>query len=249
MKSTSVLILLLLLPVTARAQIGLSAEYVLRRSIQYHDPSGRWQTFARTLVLRESRPNGEERTVHVSIDKPNVRFVYEREDDGTHIRGIVDREECTASVNGSTTVSDEDAERHGLTCAMIKRRRNYYQYLYGLPMKLRDEGTIVAPEVSLTTFVGREVLMINVSYEESVGSDTWRFYFDPASFRLVGYRFNHDEELNDGEYITLEGEYLLDDIRIPKIRKWYRNKGGEFLGTDIVESHERVRYTWKVGVR
>ena len=244
MKTAAVSFVLLMLPVTARAQASLSADSVLTLSIQYHDPSERWATFARTLVLHESRPSGEERTVHVSIDKPNERFVYDREYAGTHIRGVLDHEECTASVNGSMTISDEDRERHGLTCAMIKRRRNYYQYLYGLPMKLRDEGTVVAPEVSLTTFAGSQVLMINVSYEESIGSDTWRFYFDPASFRLVGYRFNHDEDLNDGEYITLEGEYALDDMRIPKIRKWYRNRDGKYIGTDTVESHQKVRYTW-----
>ncbi len=244
MKRTSLSILLFLLPATSSAQTGLSADVLLSRSIEYHDPSGRWQTFARTLVLQESRPSGEERTVLVSIDKPNERFVYDRKDDGTHIRGVLEQGTCTATLNGSAMMDDDDRERYGLACAMIERRRNYYQYLYGLPMKLRDRGTIIAPAVSRTRFMDRDVLMINVSYEESVGSDVWRFYFDPQSFRLVGYRFYHDEAKNDGEYVTLEGEYLLDDMRIPKVRKWYRNSDDRYVGTDVLESHQRVGYVW-----
>ncbi len=243
MRARWVPFLLASLPVAVQGQTSIGAGDVLERSIRYHDPSARWPTFARRLELHESRPNGEERVVYVSIDKPNERFVYERDDDGARIRAVLDRKQCAGSVNGETS-TDQQATRYGLTCETITRRRNYYHYLYGLPMKLRDEGTIVAPEVTRTTFGERDALMILVTYEASVGSDTWRFYFVPTSYRLVGYSFNHDEALNDGEYITLEGEYQLDDMRLPMTRRWYRNKDGEYLGTDTIRGHARVSYEW-----
>ncbi len=86
--------------------------------------------------------------------------------------------------------------------------------------------------------------MLSVSYDENVGSDVWRFYLDPETFRLVGYRFYHDEAKNDGEYITLEDEYELDDMRLPRVRKWYRNSDGVYVGTDVIQSHRRVAYRW-----
>jgi len=49
---------------------------------------------------------------------------------------------------------------------------------------------------------------------------------------LRGYRFYHDESVNDGEYITIEGEELIEEIRYPKTRKWYVNKNDEYLGAD-----------------
>ena len=108
----------------------------------------------------------------------------------------------------------------------------------GKPMKLKDPGTILAKQVIKTKFQEREVLSLTVTYDESVGSDIWYFYFDPTNYRLVGYRFYHDESKNDGEYITLEDEYLVGKMRLPKIRKWYMNVDQKYLGTDILSSYE-----------
>lgn len=78
---------------------------------------------------------------------------------------------------------------------------------------------------------------VRVTYEEDVGSDTWYFYLDPLNYRMVGYRFYHDEAANDGEYIVLQDEYRLGGLRIPQSRSWYRNDDGTYLGTDILRAH------------
>ncbi len=72
MRARWVPFLLASLPVAVQGQTSIGAGDVLERSIRYHDPSARWPTFARRLELHESRPNGEERVVYVSIDKPNI---------------------------------------------------------------------------------------------------------------------------------------------------------------------------------
>jgi len=69
-----------------------------------------------------------------------------------------------------------------------------------------------------------------------VGKDIWYFYFDKKTVALIGYRFYHDESKNDGEYITLDGEEIIQGIRIPKNRKWYYNKDDKFLGADFLIS-------------
>jgi hypothetical protein len=56
--------------------------------------------------------------------------------------------------------------------------QNYYTYLYGLPMKLKDPGTI-SSVVNRKNFLGKEYLVLKVKYEESIGTDSWYFILNP----------------------------------------------------------------------
>ncbi len=219
-----------------RAQDPTGPE-VLDRAILYHDPDGAWPTFAGELRLEQSRPDGSVREVRVTLDQPRGRFVYESDDQGTRIRKAAVGDRCEASVNGSTRFSPEQASRYGLSCDQVLRSRNYYLYLWGLPMKLRDPGTRVDPVSREGEFMGMPVRIVRVTYDAEVGTDTWYFYFEPADGRMVGYRFYHDEAANDGEYIVLDGEYELEGMRIPMRRRWYTNAADEFLGEDVLRGH------------
>ena len=78
-----------------------------------------------------------------------------------------------------------------------------------------------------------------MTYDPEVGTDTWYFYFDPSNYALVGYRFYHDESANDGEYIILD-RLEEGDMRLPKVRSWFRNNDDELLGTDKLMEMERI---------
>ena len=58
-------------------QADVSAADWLERSLVYHDPDHQWASFAYTLELAESRPDGTIRSVSVTLDNPGDRFVYE----------------------------------------------------------------------------------------------------------------------------------------------------------------------------
>ena len=57
--------------------------------------------------------------------------------------------------------------------------RNYYVYLWGLPMKLLDAGTTLDPEVATTNYQDEPVQIVRVTYDPQVGSDVWYVYLDP----------------------------------------------------------------------
>jgi len=137
-------------------------------------------------------------------------------------------------LNGSAEISDAKREEHRLDCDRVVLYRDYYTYLWGMPMKLRDPGTRLDPGVSDAVFQGRQVKSLRVTYDPEVGGDTWYFYFDPDSAALVGYRFFHDESANDGEYIVLEGEVSGGGLRLPKARTWFTNAEDRLLGTDTL---------------
>jgi len=61
--------------------------------------------------------------------------------------------------------------------------RNYYSYLWGMPMKLRDPGTRLDPEIRETTFEGRPVRALKFTYGAEVGSDTLHFYWHASPRR------------------------------------------------------------------
>ena len=113
--------------------------------------------------------------------------------------------------------------------------KDYYRYLWFLPSTLLDPGTLVDDEVQLVDFFGKKALSVKVTYEENVGQDIWYFYFHPEYYNLIGYRFYHDEAVNDGEYILLDEMTENQQLRLPRHRQWYTHKDEKFLGADILD--------------
>lgn len=221
-------------PVSSSAPLS-PAEELLEKSIKFHDPADNWAKFDATLTLVGERPNGSSRTTQVSFNNVKETFVMKSVRDSLQLEQALIKDSCIIKVNGSTSISDEQQKKYRLDCKRTTLMRNYYGYLYGLPMKLKDKGTIIDEKVSKVKFLDKEYLSIRVTYEAEVGKDIWYFYFDPSSYALSGYRFYHDETKNDGEYITLEKLETVQGIKMPKIRSWYINKDDKFLGKDILE--------------
>ena len=220
----------------AEASGPLSGSDLLDRMIAFHDPQGAWPAARVALGLEESRPDGTVRKTSVIIDKPSASTLIETQREGLDVSMSVVGEQAEATVGGAAP-TDEQAESLRLTSDQVLRMRNYYVYLYGLPMKLRDPGTLVDPVTTAGEFQGREAVVLRITYEPDVGGDTWLFYADPETYEMFGYRFFHDEQLGDGEYIVLEGLAEVGGMRLPASRTWYMNQDDKLLGTDsIVES-------------
>jgi len=177
---------------------------LLEAAIAYHDPEGNWPRMRHTLVVDQSRP----------------------------VKGT-DGGDCFALIGGQAPTEDQVAA-HRLDCPAIERMRNYYLYLWGLPMKLRDPGTHIDPVIGDEDFDGQPSRVAKVTYDPAVGSDTWYFHFEPGTYRMIGYRFYHDEAAGDGEYILLTGEREVRGMRIPAERRWFTNTDDRYLGTDIL---------------
>ena len=212
------------------------ADELVTTAIAHHDPLETWSTGSFRLELEESRPDGSVRKTTVGIDNKASRFELESEREGRRVSGRVSSEECAWQLDGKTDFSDDEREEFQLTCERLKRTRDYYTFLWGMPMKLQDPGTLIGDEVKTVDFQGQESWEVRVTYAEDVGSDIWYFYISPENRALVGYRFYHDEAANDGEYITLEGLQEGAGLRLPRQRAWYMHQDDEFLGTDTLIS-------------
>lgn len=212
----------------------LSGEQLLEKTIQYHDSNNAWKSLHGKFNITMNTPDGKERVSEITMNLPQEFFNVTSVKDGIKLEQSVSKESCTLALNGSTDFSEKEAKTHRLNCERAKMYRDYYTYLYGLPMKLKDKGTIIDPEVQTKTFKGKEYLVLKVTYEKEVGEDIWYFYFDPQTYAMEVYQFFHDESINDGEYILLTGMENVSGIKIPKTRAWYYNKDDKHLGTDVL---------------
>ena len=213
----------------------LTGEELLANSIEYHDPSGVWRQFKGMLTVVMQRPNGAERITEVQMDFTRQFFNATSYENGDTVVKSVNKGACSLSFNGENMFDEATEKKYQLNCDNAVKMRDYYTYLYGLPMKLNDPGTLIDPVVKEKKFNGKKALVLKVNYTEAVGKDTWYFYFDPTTYALQAYQFFHDELKNDGEYILLSKEIVVNGIKMPKNRAWFFNKDGKHLGTDVLK--------------
>ncbi|QLG47224.1 hypothetical protein HYG79_07110 [Costertonia aggregata] len=215
----------------------ISGEALLDKAIAYHDPNNHWNTLKTELTVTMTSPDTGKRVSNIIIDFPNEYFSLIATRNGVITEQILHKDDCRLSLNEDSDISKESAKKYRLTCERARMMKDYYTYLYGLPMKLKDPGTKIHPDVQQRGFKGKQYLVLKAEYEAKVGNDIWYFYFDPKTYAMKVYQFFHDEEKNDGEYILLKDEEIISDIKMPKTREWYYNLDDTYLGTDVLSKH------------
>lgn len=232
-----VLIVILFLTKLVFAQT-LTPQELLNKSIAFHDPEGHWATFSRNFKVIMTTPNQNPRTSVITIDLPQEFFKVTATRDGITTEYILNKQICEIKYNNQM-LSEEEAKEKNMSCERGKFMKNYYTYLYGLPMKLNDPGTRIDPKVERRSFKEKEYLVLRASYDQNVGTDIWYFYFDPKTYAMEVYQFyrsdeNGNEKPDTGEYILLKDITTINGIKMPKVRAWYYNKNDEYLGTDTL---------------
>ena len=238
--TTALFIALILLPFWALSQ-NITGSQLLEKTIQFHDPEGQWPTANIRLDLTGEYANGMKISQKVWFNLPASTYRMENNRDGNEVVSGMVGDSCFATLNGSQDISEEDQKKHRLECGSIERMRNYYLYLYGLPMKLKDPGTNLAEVVTKQTIQDKEYLVLRVDYKPPVGDLTWLFFIDPKTYAMEAYQFYGDEETKAGEIIYLEDLQTVGNMKLPAKRKWYKLPGDEFLGTDIINGGEVLK--------
>ena len=191
-----------------------STDELLAKAVSYHDPNGNWSKFSAKLSFQEKRPNGDDRSTTITINNSDGYMMINRNNEE-----IYEVEGQEAEV----LKGDRQEDR-----AIVLR--NYYLYLWGLPMKLYDKNT---PKITVSDdekVGGIQANVLRIAYKK----DTWYFYFEASSGRMIQYKFYQDAEETNGELITLEDEIEVEGIKIPQRRSWYTLPDNEYLGTDIL---------------
>jgi len=230
MKTTALISLIIIAPFLMNAQN--SAKELIAASIKFHDPDNNWLKTKASFTFSDTRPGKDARAANLYLNNLEATLCVMREQDGVSVTYHVINDKCSYDIDGNIEPSLAEVEKYKLNEKRSIMLRNYYLYLWGLPMKLNDVGTIVDSHVYDKNFNGEKTKAVKVTYKAEVGSDIWYFYFNPNSSEMVGYQFFHDEAKGDGEYILLSGLVEVNGMSIPKNRAWYTNPDSTLLGTD-----------------
>lgn len=225
-------------PNSQKDSLQLTGPQLLEKTIAYHDPNGKWSEFIGSFEITMDMPEAEKRVSSIDINLPAKSFelIVQRSNMISEYRVFKDSVTVAKMYlnkpDSTIATTDKDFER-----AVFMR--DYYTYLYGLPMKLKDKGTVISYETKRDTLNDKEYLVLRADYEPTVGSDVWFFYIDPETFRMEAYQFFRQKQprIKDpqtGEYILLSKEVEINGIKMPKIREWYYNKNDEYLATDTI---------------
>ncbi|MEE9408170.1 MAG: DUF6503 family protein [Polaribacter sp.] len=214
---------------------NITGDELLEKAIKFHDPNGNWETFKGELFVTMETPKRSPRKSKININLPEQYFSVIAKRDTIITEHAVHKIDCSVVINGNTNPSEELKKKYSLNCERANMYKNYYTYLYGLPMKLKDNGTIINQKVEKKTFKGKKYLVLKVNYSAAIGKDTWCFYFDPKTYAMEVYQF-FKEAKDSGEYILLTGLETINEIKMPKNRAWYYNKDNGYLGTDILSA-------------
>lgn len=217
----------------------LSGNELLEKAIKHHDSDGNWATFNGQLQVTMKTPNNSNRNSRIIINLPKDYFQVSASRDSVITTYIIEKGKCSMLLSDSLRIANLKEKPQRSYCESANMYKNYYTYLYGLPMKLKDEGTIIHDKVERKTFKGKEYLVLKASYDENVGSDVWFFYFDPKTYAMEIYQFFKTDEngklkLDSGEYILLTETKIINNIKMPRNRAWYYNKDDKYLGTDML---------------
>ena len=225
-----------------RDEVKLPADSIIARSIRYHDPAGNWVAGPHRILLAESRPGGVAYRTSLELYPASDEFSLTQNRNADLLEMGYRGGRFERRYQNETITDEARAQQLGLTEKRLLQMRDYYTYLYGLPMKLTDDGTTVGPTAHRVWFDGRELLEVEVSYAPETGKDVWRFYFDPETYALSGYAFYHAADgPGTGEYILLEDEARIGELRLPAKRHWYTTQDRRYLGTDTILNGEETR--------
>ena len=225
----------------------LSGTEVLNKSIEYHDPKGNWPKFHGQLYFHAKEPQDTAIYERVFLDNRYSFFGHISNVDDKRIeKGIMDTL-YFSRINGDSSITAEDRKKYRLLKRAITAARNSYLFLYGLPMKMKDNGISIRSEVETDTFNRKICYVAKADFDKKIGNDSWILYVNKSNFALEGYRFYHNRKPNDGEFIICQDIIEIQHIKIPQTRYWYSNETGEYIATDIVERHRPFSWSRKKG--
>lgn len=186
------------LPLLLAASIAyaqdLAPDKLVEKAIEH---AGGWDAWlgTKTIQFRKTvlrfEPDGKLKETRVQYHKyilqPSPQMRIEWESNGSKGVMINDGQQAWKLVNGKQATSQEDINA---------ARGNTFgsHYVFGMPFKLRDPGTILTDAGMATLEDGTVVRKIRTTYEKGAGDaggmHTWTYMFDQQTGRLAA---NHLE--------------------------------------------------------
>ncbi len=202
----------------------ITPEEIIAKSIELHDPDSNWSKLnadinINSLIYKDDRVDTTEQVLKMDLYHGLFEMHYQR--DGQMINLHKDLHTCYGNVDHPEQVDEAWLKKNKVNCERAEMFDSYYRYLLGMPMKLRDEGTIIDPVVIEEDYDGVKYYIIKVTYEKEVGSYTWLFYFNHYTYQLELSQFSKDGTFNSGETIEYGNYQDHQGMKLTGQLIWY----------------------------
>ncbi len=192
-----------------------TAESILEKSINHHDPNGQWNSFKGQLHIESNSVYSGWKTenLEVEMDIPSNTFTY-----------FNNQRNVEVSFEGDSCLATEEI------CDGYSWTKNFYTYIWGLPMKLHDEGTPLEEEFEVGIFNQRPCYILKANYPD----DNWLYYIDKTTHALIGFQFTKGKNT---ERVYLSKEKHVEGMLLPSVRKWmevHEDGSEKKLGDDLL---------------
>ncbi len=205
---------------------------VIEKAISAHDPNNYWPQLNQRFSMSIKRDGQDDRYFSVLINNADNVFEYALKKGDSVISQGIKQGQYYFAINSDSILSGEIKEKHQLNNDRTLYMKEVYEYLYGVPMKLKDPGTIIDPTLTEEEFNGQPCWVVKVTYDPDTEGETWYFYINKESYLLAGYRFYFDESKGDGEFIYIDGYESVNGLRLATTKKWHWNKDSAHFRTD-----------------
>jgi len=192
----------------------LSAEEILLRSIKSHDPHDNWKNLQKQFFFTLTRVDRVDSTT-IALNNTNQIFTHT----SNHMTFKMKQNVCDSSVTK-------------INCERQKWLKDYYSYLWGLPMRLKHDLNLLDKKVDTVNFNNTKTMRLKINYKK----DVWYYFISLNNFELVGVEFYFDKEEKKGERILFEVNKIINEIKIPNSRVWYNleNNDENFLAKELL---------------
>ncbi len=180
---------------------SLSAEEIIDKSVTFHDPSNNWHKLhARFMFVSKFKNNPfPTENLAITINNPKNEFKYQN---------IQRNFEASFTPNNCKTISKTG------DCNNYTWTKNFYTYVWGLPMKLKDTGVKIDSSYTTEVLHNQKCYKVSVQYP----AENYFFYFRCSDFELVAFSFLKNDSSGHGEFVEMSGKYIFNNITFPRKR-------------------------------
>ncbi len=222
---------------TETSESGLSAQDILQRALDYHDPLNKWSEYQGTIRLITTFGGGDQGDEIIEIRNEDFYYKSTRRRPSEIVVMGVNAGACFRSINGDPFPSDEDIISKSLSDEQIYRTYQHHLSHIGLIMTISKAGIPLEPEVVEMDFNGHPVYALHFAGDQesaihSHWAADWIIFIDRETFSVRGY---HAKWSDWPELISETiGEIVVEGIRIPSTKVYYYGSDGSHAYTDII---------------
>jgi Family of unknown function (DUF6503) len=227
-------LILLLLTLGSTAQAQLTATDILMKSINTHDPKGKWKKLNASFDMSIIREKQADRYFTIDLNLSKKHFFYSVNTDSVSYKQGFENDKLKLYYKQNSEISEVNVKKYDLTPARTQYLREVYEYLLLLPMRLQNDLKYISQNYDNEIFKGVECYKVTLQYEPKSENETWHFFIDKKTFMLQGYQFYLKDKNTDGEFIYLSDYENFKGILMPKTKTWYWNKDKTFFRTDTI---------------